>query len=123
MDLVELETGIADSLSNAGDAQSDKDTSLIVSGRVVAVYVLPVLSCLSSAPVLNLTTKNPAQTILSKAIDVAGWYFPRTIVHLNTTGGAIANNYSQGVPVHDYLNAEIDQASNGDYYKVWILVE
>lgn len=106
------------------DAASDADSRTPVSGRVVAVYVKPNIDCLSS-PTVTITTKNePVITILAEAnFQVADWRYPRNIVHLNTTGAAIANVYSDGVPVHDYINVAISDANYGDDVDVYLLVE
>ena len=42
---------------------------------------------------------------------------------INTTGAAIANVYSEGVPVYGKINVEISDANYGDYVNVWLLVE
>lgn len=123
MDLVQFNTGPATSLSNAGDGQSDQSTQQLVAGRIVAVYVEPDLACLSASVHLKIMTRDTGEVILEKDIDAAGWFYPRTIVHLNTTGGAIANTYSQGVPVYDYINAEITNGTDGDNYEIQLLVE
>ena len=105
------------------DDTANQDSRTPVDGRVVAVYVEPVCVCLS-APTITITTKGaPVQTILVAATDVAGWYYPRTVIHLNTTGAVVANNYSQGVPIHDFVNVKIEDAAVGDYANVWLLLE
>lgn len=104
------------------DDQADQDSGTIIKGRIVAVYVEPVLGCASS-PTITVTTKNRVLTILEVSTDLAGWYFPRTPVHLTTTGAPISSQYSQGVPVYDFVNVEISNGQAGDYVNVYLLLE
>jgi len=105
------------------DDTANQDSKARVEGLVVAVYVDPVCACLS-APTITITTKGaPVETILVAVTDVAGWYYPRTVIHLNTTGAVVANNYSQGIPIHDFVNVKIEDAAVGDYANVWLLLE
>src|SRR3990167_466698 len=102
---------------------ADQDSNVPISGRVVAVYIEPLLSCLSS-PTITISTKgDPIETILEVATDISGWYYPRTAIHLNTTGAAIANQYSKGVPIHDFVNVAISDALAGDSVNAWLLLE
>ena len=102
---------------------SDQDTNLVISGRVVAVYVDVITPLCIDTPTIKITTKSPVQTILEISTDGAGWYYPVTIQHLNTTGAPIANAHSLGVPIHDYVNVQISDANFGDEVRVWLLVE
>jgi hypothetical protein len=105
------------------DTASDADSRMIVSGRVVAVYVNPIIDCLSN-PALLITTKAPVETILSLAsVQAAGWYYPANIMHLNTTGAVIANTHSIGIAVHDRINVAVSSANYGDRVEVYLLVE
>lgn len=105
------------------DAVSDQDSRTPVSGTVVGVYIDLNVACLST-PTITITTKGPpVETILEVATDTGGWFYPVTPIHLNTTGGAIANLYSGGVPIHDYVNVEISDANYGDDVDVYLLVE
>jgi hypothetical protein len=105
------------------DAASDKDSGARVIGTVVAVYVKPNVSCLSS-PTVTITTKHePIITILAEAnVETAGWRFVHSIAHLNTTGAAIANVYTEGIPVHDIVNVAITVANYGDDVDVYLMV-
>lgn len=114
----------SDLVESCLDAASDQNSSVKVCGTIVAVYVQPVIDCLSS-PTVTITTKgSPVETVLAEAnFQAAAWRYPKTIAHLNTTGAAIANVYSEGVPVYDYINVAISDANYGDYVNVWLLVE
>lgn len=120
MDIVTLTSGV---VLDCLVGQSDQDSKMQVTGRVVAVYIEPHINCMS-APTVKITTKGPpVQTILEVATDIAGWWYPVTPIHLNTTGDAIANLYSEGVPVHDYVNVDLSDAESGDYVNVYLLLE
>lgn len=106
------------------DSASNADSGSRISGTVVAVYVKPNISCLSSPTVTIATKSEPIITILAEAgFEEADWRFPVTPVHLHTTGAAIANVYSNGVPIHDYVNVAISDANYGDDVDVYLLVE
>jgi hypothetical protein len=121
MDLVgPLNSGLVESCL---DTAANQDSRVIISGTVMAVYVDPNTTCLSS-PTITVTTKGaPVQTILAVATDVAKWYYPRNIAHLHTTGAPIASTYSLGIAIHDYVNVEISDANYGDNVDVWLLVD
>lgn len=104
------------------EAASDQDSSTVIDGTIVAVYVQPVINCLSDPTVHISTIGTPSQIILDIATEAGGWYYPRVIAHLNTTGAAIANVYSKGVPVYGRINVGISDANYGDYVNVWLLV-
>jgi hypothetical protein len=105
------------------DTAADQDSSVLVSGTIVAVYIQPVIGCLSDPTVHISTVGSPSEVVLDVATEAGGWYYPKTIVHLNTTGAVIANNYSEGVPVHGRINVGISDANYGDYVNVWLLVD
>jgi hypothetical protein len=105
------------------DTAADQDSKAVVDGTIMAVYVQPVISCLSDPTVHVSTVGTPSQIILDIATEAGGWYYPKTIIHLNTTGAAIANNYSDGIPVYGRINVGISDANYGDYVNVWLLVD
>ena len=121
MDVYELNSGpiVATCLVDA----VDKDSNVMLSGRVVAVYVELAVSC-PTTPTITITTKNaPIQTILSDAMEESGWRYPRTPVHLASDGSVISNVYSLGVPIHDYVNVELDGGLDGDNVTVYLYLE
>lgn len=111
----------------AGVATATVTHPTIVKGRVVAVYIKYLDSPPGATTDVTIETSgvnHPAMTILSVANAATdGWFFPKTASHLNTSGAAIADNYVDGVPVHDTVKVTIAQANASDYVQVWLMVE
>lgn len=122
MDIVQLTSGAVLGLC-LNDDQADQDSNTPIKGNIVAVYVEPVIGCLTGAITATVATKNRPMTILEVSTEIAGWYYPRIPVHLNTTGAPISDVYSLGIPVYDFVNVEISDGQAGDYVNVYLLLE
>jgi hypothetical protein len=99
------------------------DSSSIVSGRIVAVYVEPVLGCLTGAVKVTITADPGALLVLEVTTETPAWYFPSIGANANTNGGAIANEYVQGIPVYGNINVAVDDAEVDDYVNVYMVLE
>lgn len=98
-------------------------SSLQACGFVHSVYVQYTGDDPNTTDV-TLTTqgtspKPPATTVLSKADSATdGWYFPRNLEHLNTSGAALTTH--DKIAVDDYLVVTVAQANTGDIITVWV---
>jgi hypothetical protein len=108
-----------------GEATATTDTSIRISGWVVAIYVkyndsppattditIKAKGTAPAAPSYNLLAVADAAT--------SGWFYPRAQVH-DTTGVAITGEYTP-LLVDDILNVLIDQADAGDSIDVWLML-
>ena len=113
----------------AGVATANKDFTTSLRGRVVAVYIDYKGTAPPATTDVTIRTKGtapnaPSLTILKAVnINTDQWFFPTTPVHLHTTGAAIANVYSNGIPVDDSLNVLIEEADPDNNVDVWLLME
>jgi hypothetical protein len=118
MDLVTLTTGpvVTGNTVNA-------DSPSIISGRIVGVYVEPVIGCLTDAVKVTITAEPGELMVLEATIEEPAWYFPTIGANANTNGAAIANEYVHGIPVHGRVNVAIDDAEVDDYANVYMVLE
>jgi len=113
----------------AGVATANTDHSTKIEGNVVAVYIDYKGTAPPATTDVTITSKGtnpsaPAMTILAATdLNTDGWFFPRAQIHLNTSGAAIAAQYTQGIPLHDSINVKIAQADNDNNVDVWLLVD
>ncbi len=116
-------------VGSAGVATANADFNTKLSGMVKAVYIDYKGTVPPATIDVTITTKGtspsaPPLTILKAVnINTDGWFFPRTPVHLHTTGVAIANVYSEGIPINDSLNVLIAEADSDNNVDVWLMVE
>lgn len=120
-------SGVA--VGSAGSATANTDHVTKIAGVVKAVYIDYKGTSPPATTDVTIRTKGtspsaPTLTILkAENINTDGWFFPRTPVHLHTTGAAIAGVYSDGVPISDSLNVLIEGADADNNADVWLLVE
>lgn len=114
----------------AGTATGTVTSTQKITGIIKAVYLQYLDSPPAGTTDVTIATQGsasgapPAETILAIAdAATSGWFYPKTASHLNTTGAALASEYSNGVPVDDLVVFTIAQANNDDYIKVWLMVE
>lgn len=118
-----LSSGVA--AGSAGSATANQNSSQLVSGEVVGIYVkyndsppattdvtIKTVGTSPSPPTYNLLVRTNANT--------DGWFYPQVAVH-DTAGAAIAGEYRSQL-VHDYLNIVIAQANANDSVDVWLLL-
>jgi len=121
-----LSSGAA--VGNAGVATANADSTSVISGTLVALYVKYNDSPPGATTDIAITTKGatpyaPAQTLLAVANAATDkWFYPRALTQVNTTGADIAGAY-EAMPVHDLVNVKIDQANAGDSIQVWLLLD
>lgn len=120
-----LETPVA--TGGAGAATGTITTPVPVRGYIMGVYVQYIDSPPAGTTDVTVETAGthaPAQTVLAIVNGATdGWRYPQTIAHLNTSGAAIADLYSSGVPVDDFIKVTMAQANDNDQVKVWLLVD
>lgn len=111
----------------AGVATANASTTVPLCGFVVRVYVKyndapPAATTDVVIATLGTSPRPPAQTILSVANAATdGWFFPQALIHVNTTGAAVAATYDW-IAIDDFVNVNIAQADNGDSVDVWLLL-
>lgn len=114
---------------SAGSATANTDYSTKIKGNVKAVYIDYKGTTPPATIDVTIKTKGtnpsaPSLTILkAENINTDGWFFPRSAVHLNTTGAAISDVYSDGIPIDDSLNVLIAGADADNNVDVWLLVD
>lgn len=102
----------------------NQDSNHPVKGKILGVYVSPNFSCLTGALQIDIkTANNPIVNILTVTTETAAWYYPRPAVHSPTNGSAIANQYADGIPIHDFVNVALTAGLDGDNVDVWLLLE
>lgn len=112
----------------AGVATANTDYATKIQGTVVAVYIDYKGTAPPATTDVTITSKGtaphaPAQTILKAVnLNTDGWFYPRALVHVNTTGVATAI-YNNGMPVYDSINVLIAQGDDDNNVDVWLLVE
>lgn len=113
---------------SAGVATANTNHTTKIQGTVVAVYIDYKGTTPPATTDVTITSKGtapsaPAMTILSAVnINTDGWFHPRALVHVNTTG-VVTAIYNQGMPLHDSINVLIDHANSDNNADVWLLVE
>lgn len=118
-----------DAAGSAGSATNNTDTTAVVSGRVLALYVRyndsPPAGT-TDVTVATAGTQHPAVTILTLT-DAAtdGWFYPRAVAQ-DTAGADVTfdgtNELYTEIPICDYVNVKIDEANAGDSVDVWMLL-
>lgn len=123
-----LNTGVA--AGGAGIATANADSSVILTGLLMAVYVRYNDSPPAGTTDVILAAKGtnaPANTILT-ITDAAtdGWFYPRHPVHDETGAGITYDGTREvhaPVPIADFVNAKIQGANNGDSADIWLLLD
>jgi hypothetical protein len=119
-----INTGIA--TGGDGSATSNQDSSVVISGVIVAIAVRPNFSYLSTSMDVSIKTKGtsaPELEILSiSSLGGEGWYHVRPQA-VDGQGGDIADLYAVGVPVYDIINVKLEAANDDDTADVWFLVD
>lgn len=114
---------------SAGLATANTDYSTKINGKVKAVYIDFKGTTPPNTTDVTVRTKGtnpsaPSLTILkSENINTDGWFFPCAQKHLNTTGAAISDVYTDGMPINDSINVLIEGANADNNADVWLLVE
>jgi len=109
-----------------GSAAANADTTTIIRGRIISVYIKYNGDKPATTDV-NLKTKGtnaPTRNILTLTNkNTDGWFEPRTNPHdlLGVTLSALT--YDEPVPVCDFLNLNVAQTNTDDYIQAWILIE
>jgi hypothetical protein len=99
----------------AGVATANESSSVVVSGRIYAVYLEYTDSPPAATTDVTLAegTNSPAMSVLAitnAATD--GWFFP--MAQAQTTAAADITNQGTPIVVNDHLKATIAQANNDD---------
>ena len=115
-----------------GVATANADSTVVVSGRVVAMYVKYNHAPPAGTTDVVIKTKGtspapPANTLLTLTnAATSGWFYPRQQVH-DAAGAGLTydatRTVNEAVPVHDLINVSIAQANAADNVDVWLLVE
>ena len=98
----------------AGVATANLDTSGVVDGYIIAIYLEytgtpPATSDVTIAEANN----DPAIPVLTLTnANTDGWFYPRAAA-VDTSGSAITNS-NESIAVSDYLNVLIAQANDAD---------
>ncbi len=111
-------------VGSAGVATANQDSSVILTGRVLGVYVKyndsPPAGT-TDVVIATVGSRHPATTVLSLANGATdGWRYPNLQV-TDVSGVAITGEY-QGILIADKINVKIDQANAADSVDVWLLL-
>jgi len=119
-----INTGVC--AGGAGVSTNNADSSKIVSGMLLAVYIKYNDSPPAGTTDVVVKTKgtSPAPptfnlvAVSNGATD--GWYYPRAAV-CDQAGAAISGQYTP-LFLHDIINVSMAQANDGDSADVWLLM-
>ena len=119
-----LSSGVA--AGTAGSATNNATTVSVLSGIVRGVHIDYVGSPPGATTDVTVATAGinaPAETIIA-IVDAAtdGWFYPKTLFNLNTTGAATTALY-EFIVIHDKVKITIAGANAADYVLVYILLE
>ena len=110
-----------------GSATNNTDSTRVITGIVRALCIVYNDSPPAGTTDVTVATKGTvpgvSETIYYKADSATdGWFYPKTLFNLNTTGAAISSLY-EFIPISDYVNIKIEGANAADSVDVWILLE
>ena len=112
-------------VGSAGSAVANADSTIILMGRIMGIYVEYVDSPPSTTDVIIKSKgTSPApptytfMTLTNKNTD--GWFYPHVLID-DVLGVDIASEYTAQM-VHDLINVSIDGANAGDSVNVWFLL-
>ncbi len=116
-------SGVA--VGSAGVALADGDSTIILVGKIMAIYVEYVDSPPSTTDVviksLGTSPAPPTYTFLTLTNkNTDGWFYPHVLID-DVVGVDIASEYTAQM-VHDLINVSIDGANAGDSVNVWFLL-
>ena len=111
---------------SAGSALASANTSHVVRGYIVGVYVKyndsPPATTDVTISTQGTSPAPPTYNILVLTNNATnGWYYPRMQVH-DTAGAALSGVYDF-IPVHDILTVAIAQANAADNVDVWLMLD
>lgn len=109
----------------AGSALSNADSTIILVGKIMAIYVEYVGSPPSTTDaVIKSKGTSPAPptytflTLTNK--NTSGWFYPHVLID-DVLGVDIAAEYTPQM-IHDLINVSIDGANAADSVNVWFLL-
>lgn len=110
-----------------GVATNNADSAKVLTGIVRGLCIVYNDSPPAGTTDVTVATKGTVpgavETIYYKADSATdGWFYPKTLFNLNTTGAEIASLY-EFIPISDYVNVKIAGANAADSVDVWILLE
>lgn len=120
-----LNSGVA--AGGDGVATNNATSPHVVKGVVRGLCIVYNDSPPAATTDLTIATlgTNPgvAETIYYKESSATdGWFYPRTLFNLNSTGAEIASLYAF-IAIHDYVKVTIAGANADDSVDVWLLLE
>jgi len=119
-----LSSGVA--AGDDGSATNNATSTAVLSGVVRGVYIdykdSPPAGT-TDVTVATAGTNASAEIIHYKANSAtSGWFYPKTLFNLNTTGAATTALY-EFISIHDKVKITIAGADAADYVLVYILLE
>ena len=115
------------STGGAGTSTANASSTVILIGRVQAIYVKyngspPAGTTDITVKTVGTSPAPPTYNLVAKANSAtAAWYYPRVLVQ-DTVGADIAGEYTP-LMIHDFVNVAIAQANDADSIDVWILLD
>ena len=94
--------------SAAGAATSPRPATGIIRGVHIQYAAIP-----NAGTVVTITSRNPAQAILTVTGNTAGWFYPLVGANAVTNGAAISDVYTP-LAVDEHLNATVASGNAGE---------
>lgn len=116
-----LNTGLVE--TSCVDTTSTNTSNHPVKGMVVGIYIDPNFSCISTPHLKISTVSDPPVVLYDKDVDQPGWFYPSVQLSDPATGNAIANQYSEGIPIADFVRVELTEAEEGDNADIWLMLQ
>jgi len=120
-----LNSGVA--VGSDGAATANTNSTRVLKGVVRGVCIVyndsPPAGTTDVTVATQGTVPGVAETIYYKESSATdGWFYPKTLFNLNTTGAEIASLY-EFIAIYDYVNILIAGANAADSIDVWLLLE